>query len=71
VDELLLQSLNELDDTRREQILIEAQRMAADDVAVIPLHIQTNIWASRRGITITARASELTLAQDVRPVAAR
>ena len=71
LDELLLRSLSELDDTRREQLLIEAQRMAADDVAVIPLHIQTNIWASRRGIVITARASELTLAQDVRPATAR
>ena len=71
LDELLLRSLSELDDTRREQLLIEAQRMAADDVAVIPLHIQTHIWASRRGIVITARASELTLAQDVRPAAAR
>ena len=71
LDELLLQSLSELDNTRREQLLIQAQRMAADDVAVIPLHIQTNIWASRRGITIAARASELTLAQDVRPAAPR
>jgi len=71
VDELTLRSLSELHDNRREQILIEAQRIAADDVAVIPLHIQTNIWATRRGITITARASELTLAQDVRPAAAR
>ncbi|WP_367614782.1 ABC transporter substrate-binding protein [Plastoroseomonas arctica] len=71
VDELTLQSLSELNDARREQILIQAQRLAADDVGVIPLHIQTNIWATRRGLTIAARADELTRAQDVRPAAAR
>jgi ABC-type dipeptide/oligopeptide/nickel transport system permease component len=39
----------ELDDAKREKILQDAQRMAFEDVAIIPLHIQTNIWAMRRG----------------------
>ncbi|WP_439553153.1 ABC transporter substrate-binding protein [Falsiroseomonas sp.] len=71
VDSLLSQALVELDEPKREQILIRAQRMAHEDVAVIPLHIQTNIWAMRRGLTHTARVDELTRAQDVRPAAAR
>ncbi|WP_376088694.1 ABC transporter substrate-binding protein [Roseomonas sp. CCTCC AB2023176] len=69
IDALIVESLSELDNEKREQILVRAQRMAAEDVAVIPLHIQTNIWASRRGLTIDARADELTRAQDVRPAA--
>ena len=40
----------ELDDAKREKILQDAQRRAFEDVAIIPLHIQTNIWAMRRGI---------------------
>ncbi|MBR0645786.1 ABC transporter substrate-binding protein [Plastoroseomonas hellenica] len=71
VDALLLQSLSELNEERREELVIQAQRIAAEDVGVIPLHIQTNIWATRRGITYNARADELTLAQDARPAAAR
>lgn len=71
VDSLLEQSLSELNEEKREQEVIQAQRIAAEDVGVIPLHIQTNIWATRRGITYTARADELTLAQDARPAAAR
>jgi peptide/nickel transport system substrate-binding protein len=71
IDGLLTQALVELDEEKREQLLIRAQRIAAEDVAVIPLHIQTNIWAMRRGFTHTARVDELTRAQDTRPAAAR
>jgi peptide/nickel transport system substrate-binding protein len=70
-DKLLAESLVELDEEKREQMLIRLQRMAADDVAVIPLHIQTNIWAMRRGLQHTPRVDELTRAQDVRPAASR
>jgi peptide/nickel transport system substrate-binding protein len=45
--------------------------MAAEDVAVIPLHIQTNIWAMRRNLTHLPRVDELTRAQDVRPATMR
>ncbi|MGK7864384.1 ABC transporter substrate-binding protein [Falsiroseomonas sp. E2-1-a4] len=71
VDALLTQSLSELDEQKREQLMIQAQRIAADQVAVIPMHIQTNIWAMRRGLTHQARVDELTRAQDTRPAAAR
>ncbi|WP_431282068.1 ABC transporter substrate-binding protein [Humitalea sp. 24SJ18S-53] len=69
VDGLLNQALVELNEAQREQIMIRAQTMAAEDVAVIPLHIQTNIWAMRRGYDVTPRTDELTRAQDVRPAA--
>jgi peptide/nickel transport system substrate-binding protein len=70
VDRLLDQSLSEMDGEKREQMVIAAMRMAMEDVAVVPLHIQTNIWAMRRGLQHTARNDELTRAQDVRPAAA-
>ena len=70
VDALIEQALVELDDAKREHILQQAQRMAFEDVAIIPLHIQTNIWAMRRGIAHTPRNDELTRAQDIRPAAA-
>lgn len=71
LDTLLAESLVELDEGRRERMLIDIQRMAAEDVAVIPLHIQTNIWAMRRGLTHSPRVDELTRAQDIRPAAMR
>jgi peptide/nickel transport system substrate-binding protein len=71
LDRLLEASLGELDNAKREQQLIAIQRMAAEDVAVIPLHIQTNIWAMRRNVTHTPRVDELTRGQDVRPATMR
>jgi peptide/nickel transport system substrate-binding protein len=38
-----------------------------EDVGIIPIHIQKNIWAMRRGLVHDARADELTRAQDIRP----
>ncbi len=67
VDALLLQSLSELDEAKREQQVIDGMRIAMTDVGVIPLHIQTNIWATRRGFEHTPRNDELTRAQDLRP----
>ena len=38
---------------------------AMGDVALIPLVILTNAWATRKGLTYTAGSSEMTLAMDV------
>jgi peptide/nickel transport system substrate-binding protein len=70
LDRMIEAALQEMDDAKREKMLQDAQRLAMQDVAIIPLHIQTNIWAMRRGLTHTPRADELTRAQDIRPAAA-
>ncbi|SHJ57462.1 peptide/nickel transport system substrate-binding protein [Roseomonas rosea] len=67
VDRLLLASLTELDEPKRQGLVGDALRTALEDVAVIPIHIQTNIWAMRRGLAHDARIDEATRAQDVRP----
>jgi peptide/nickel transport system substrate-binding protein len=67
VDRLLAQALRTLDDGAREKLLQEATRVAIEDVGIIPIHIQKNIWAMRRGLVHEARADELTRAQDIRP----
>jgi peptide/nickel transport system substrate-binding protein len=67
VDQLLQQALTTVDDRRREQLLQEASEVAINDVAIIPLHYQINVWALRRGLTYPARADEFTLAHNVRP----
>jgi peptide/nickel transport system substrate-binding protein len=71
LDTLLAESLVELDEAKRERMLIDIQRMAAEDVAVIPLHIQTNIWAMKRNLQHSPRVDELTRAQDIRPATMR
>ncbi|MBL6454777.1 ABC transporter substrate-binding protein [Belnapia sp. T6] len=70
-DRILEQAMRELDDPKREALLQQATRMVMEDVGILPLHIQKNAWALRRGFTMDARSDELTRAQDVRPAAAR
>ncbi|MBP0465438.1 ABC transporter substrate-binding protein [Roseomonas sp. PWR1] len=60
-------ALATMDDAARNALLREAVRMAADDVAVIPLYNLVNAWAARRGLTVAPRLDERTLAMDVRP----
>ena len=46
----------------------EATRLAlAEDAALLPLHHQVNIWATRRGLGYTARMDESTLVTGLRP----
>ena len=71
LDRMIEAAMVELDDGKRETLLRDAQRLAMEEVAIIPLHTQTNIWAMRRGLAHDARADELTRAQDVRPAASR
>jgi peptide/nickel transport system substrate-binding protein len=67
VDALLDRALATVDDAKREKLLWQASEAAMKDQALIPLHYQINIWATRKGITYTPRADENTLAQFVRP----
>ena len=67
LDALIGQAVSTADDAAREKLLQQATTMAMNDVAIIPLHIQKNIWATRPGLIDTPREDELTRAMDVRP----
>lgn len=57
----------ELDDIKRERMLQDVTRLAMHDVAMIPTHLQRNVWAMKPSLVHDARVDERTLAQDVRP----
>lgn len=59
----------ELNDPRREAMLLDATRIVINDHGIIPTHLQKNIWAMRQGFAHTPRVDERTRAQDVRPAA--
>jgi peptide/nickel transport system substrate-binding protein len=61
LDALAGRALATVDDAARERLLVQAARMALEDVAFIPIYQFQNLWASRRGIRYAARADELTL----------
>ncbi|MEJ0019771.1 MAG: ABC transporter substrate-binding protein [Acetobacteraceae bacterium] len=67
LDSLIGEALRTADDGAREKILQKAQKVAFDDVAIIPLHIQKNIWATRAGITYVPTVGESLKLENVKP----
>ena len=68
IDRVLFQALATADDPAREALVQQATRMAMEDVAIIPLHIQKNVWGMRASVSHTPRVDEETRAMDLRPV---
>jgi peptide/nickel transport system substrate-binding protein len=66
-DRILEQALTTIDTTQREELYRQATRIAMRDHAIIPLHHQVNIWASRRNVEVVARNDEETYAMSMRP----
>jgi peptide/nickel transport system substrate-binding protein len=66
VDALIDQAMATMDDGAREKIIQRAMKLAMDDVPVIELHLQKNIWATRAGLLYEPRVDEETLAMGVR-----
>lgn len=64
-DKQLADAMLVLDDAKREQMLEQATRTVINDVGIIPIHLQKNVWAMRKGLSHDARVDELTRAQDV------
>ena len=59
------------DDVKREALLQRATELAINDLGVIPLHFQVNLWATRDGITYLPRTDENTLAWKFKPAGAK
>ena len=66
MDETLTQALAIVDDTKRERMLQLATEIAVNDLGIIPLYHQHNLWAARKGITYSPRTDERTLAHEFR-----
>jgi peptide/nickel transport system substrate-binding protein len=67
-DALVEQALAELDDAKREALLIRATEIAFRDVALIPLHHQMHLWAHRATRRHLPRLDGYTRAMDLRPL---
>ena len=66
LDALITQAVGTADDATREKLLQQATRLAMDDVGLIPLHIQKNIWATRAGLTYEPSVGEGLQLADVK-----
>ncbi|MBO1075823.1 ABC transporter substrate-binding protein [Roseomonas marmotae] len=65
MDAIAEEAMRTLDNGAREKLMQQAMKIAMDDVAIIPLHIQKSVWATRSGLSYTPRLDEQTLATGV------
>ncbi len=71
IDRVIQESLNIVDAPKRHAIQARAVTMAMEDVAVIPLHTQPVVLASRRDLKIEVYSNFYTLADAVTPADAK
>ncbi|WP_426959407.1 ABC transporter substrate-binding protein [Muricoccus radiodurans] len=67
MDRLVAEAEREMDAGRREELLRQAQRAALDDIALVPLYLQSSLWAMRSGLMYEARADERSDPVAIRP----
>jgi len=68
LDAIIDRALTTIDLKAREQLYFQAIRIGFQrDLAVIPLHHQVNIWATRKAIGYTPQLSEQTRAMEFAP----
>ncbi|MBX3651347.1 MAG: ABC transporter substrate-binding protein [Burkholderiales bacterium] len=67
VDALMEQALGSTDRGRRETLAREANTLAMNDLAIIPLHHQVVSWAMRANLAYTPRTDEFTFAHHFTP----
>jgi peptide/nickel transport system substrate-binding protein len=59
-DAILKQAAAEFDETKRNQLLAEATRVAMEDAAILPLYWQKLYWAARTGFVVDPDRGEST-----------
>ena len=69
VDELIDKAMVTVSNAAREKLLQDAARAAMEDVAIIPLHHQANVWAMKKTVNYAGRADERTYATGFTPAA--
>jgi len=65
LDAIIEQAIGTVDNAKREALLQQGSKMALDDQALIPLHIEVTSWGLRKGFSYRARADQYTLANGV------
>ena len=67
LDRVMRAALGEIDTARREALLHQAAQTIRTQTAIVPLHHEAALWASRAGLAFAARSDTLTYATDIRP----
>lgn len=56
-----------VDAVERERLLKQANKLAMDDVALVPLHFEGNVWAAASNLNFVPRSDNMTVYRDLVP----
>lgn len=68
-DKLVLEASKTMEDDKRAALLEKAADMIMEDYGILPLQFEMSVWAMKKDVRYDGRADQLTLAQDMKPVA--
>ncbi|MFD1624843.1 ABC transporter substrate-binding protein [Azospirillum griseum] len=66
-DRLIREAIVTFDDDKRSQLLQKATVTLLDDMAFVPLHFESSIWAFKADLAVTGRTDQFTQAMSVKP----
>ena len=69
LDEVMRAAFREIDNAKREALLQQAARGIRDATAIVPLHHEFVLWATRPGLAFQPRPDSLTYLENITPVA--
>jgi peptide/nickel transport system substrate-binding protein len=67
LDAVLKASYSEMDPGKRNELLLQTVKMAADDTAFVPLHWEKTAWAMKKDLTYEGRVDQQTTATWATP----
>ena len=65
MDALLIEAMRTLDDTKRAELLRQAEAIVLDDHGILPLHFEVTAWAFKSDLDYKPRTDQMTLAYAV------
>ena len=67
LDAMIASALVQIDDTKRGMLLAAASEKAMAEQALVPIHYEVSVWATKNGYDYVPRADQYTLAYEVKP----
>lgn len=66
VDRKLEEALVTVDPEKHNQLIIEATEEGINDVGIVPIHYQVNVWGSKKGLSYNGRTDSYTLPREIK-----
>lgn len=67
LDKIIRAGMEEVDDAKRERLLFQAAETIRDETAVISLHYEASVWASRKDLAFEGRSDGRSHAMEIQP----